>query len=256
MPASPTYTPILPAEVDADSPLTAALAFRWTFNAISIMEGSPTARAEGMGVWIEKSPSGAPYPAVDRQTGILTDATDPSLVLTPDGLGSVQWSAKTYFTAYNASLQANSLGTSQNASLAAEAGSGWGGIGSSTPEIVGGRKLVQGANPSRVVLSCFVSKAFTVPGTQNPYGETTNYTWEVRLYRKRGGSYTLLRSFSQSGTLSLVESPLTHTLSAPLDTIVFDAMTNDSYHIESSYIFGSLQAVAAAIDNLKIFSAN
>ncbi len=84
MPTSPIYTPINNSEIDADSPLTAALAFRWTFNPVSIMQGSPTARAAGMGVWVEKRPN----PGDPLQTALLTDSTDTSLCVSPDGSGS------------------------------------------------------------------------------------------------------------------------------------------------------------------------
>jgi hypothetical protein len=87
--ASPIYAPINDNEIESGDPITVSLGLRWAKNYLSVIQGSPSARAAGLGVWIAKTPGvGDP-----EQTGILTDATDTSLRLAPDGAGSVVWSA-------------------------------------------------------------------------------------------------------------------------------------------------------------------
>lgn len=92
MPASPVYAPINTNEIESGDPITVSLGLRWAFNYLSVIQGSPSARAAGLGVWVQKSPTGATFPAVDAQTGIITDCLDPEAHLAPDGLGSVIWS--------------------------------------------------------------------------------------------------------------------------------------------------------------------
>jgi hypothetical protein len=93
MPASPIYSPINDSEIESGDPITVSLGLRWAFNYLSVIQGSPSARAAGLGVWIDKSPTGAAYPAADMQSGIFTDCMDINSVLQPNGTGGVQWSS-------------------------------------------------------------------------------------------------------------------------------------------------------------------
>ena len=93
MTASPTYAPILDSELQSSKPATSSCVFRFRDNPLAIMQGAPTSRGAGLGVWVDKSPTGLPYPGSDMQTGIITDCLDVGVFLQPDGLGGVHWSS-------------------------------------------------------------------------------------------------------------------------------------------------------------------
>jgi hypothetical protein len=94
--ASPIYAPINDNEIESGDPITVSLGLRWAKNYLSVIQGSPSARAAGLGVWIAKTPGvGDP-----EQTGILTGETNTSLCLCPDGAGSVVWASRTNLLVY------------------------------------------------------------------------------------------------------------------------------------------------------------
>lgn len=172
--ASPVYTVINASEVDADSPLTASLAFRWTYNPISIMQGSPTARAAGLGVWIAKSPGGVD-PA---QTAILTDAVDPSLRLAPDGAGSVAWSS-TIQASGNLESSGSTSGLLNCTAPSQSAASGH--------AVVGGKNLTQGVAIPRIFL------AFSFRFSDS-FSAETGKTYIITLNRLRGSTTTAIHT--------------------------------------------------------------
>lgn len=82
-----TYAVILDSEVDPESPMTTSLWFRSRDNPLAIFEGDATAIAASKALAIEyDSGSGT-------QTGIITDVTDQTLSLRPDGAGGAEWGA-------------------------------------------------------------------------------------------------------------------------------------------------------------------
>lgn len=86
---SEAYSPISDAEIAVDKPLTASLVARMRDNPLAILKGSPSARAAGLGVFVQKDIGSG------NQNGIQTDNLDTSAVLRPDGLGGVIWSSDT-----------------------------------------------------------------------------------------------------------------------------------------------------------------
>lgn len=80
-----TWSEIFNSEVDPDSPFTTSLATRYRDNPEAIMEGDATALSAGRGVAIEKS----------SQTAVITDTTNTTRFLRPDGSGSVEFAALT-----------------------------------------------------------------------------------------------------------------------------------------------------------------
>ena len=80
-----TYAVILDSEIDPESPMTTSLWFRTRDNPLAIFEGDATAIAASKALAIEyDSGSGT-------QTGIITDVTDQTLSLKPDGSGGAIW---------------------------------------------------------------------------------------------------------------------------------------------------------------------
>lgn len=232
MPASPPYTEITAAEVDADSPLTAALAYRWTFNPLSIMQGSPTARAAGLGVWIQKSPAGDPFPAVDAQTGILTDATDTSLRLAPDGSGSVVW-ASTIFVGGNLT---ETMGTSNLVNMQGNARAS-----SSTVFVFGDKDLQQ--TQAAPIIAVNFSGLFR-------YIVSTGYDWTrshmvFRLHRVRGATDSVIYSTTLNDYFTSIPEESPNPLSIFIGTqfcvnwIFDDSQDDDKYYVDCVYTAGA-----------------
>lgn len=177
MPASPVYSPINPTEIQSGKPITVSLGVRWANNHLSVEQGSPSARAEGLGVWIQKSPSGAPFPAVDAQTGIITDCVDPEARLAPDGFGSVIWSTSRLrglmkYAPYSL-IGAVNL-TAENFTPTPQPGEFY-------CSALAGKRLVTGVSASIVRLFAKVRVQ-----TNN------NATFWTRIVRVRGGVYTTI----------------------------------------------------------------
>lgn len=228
MPASPPYTEIVAAEVDADSPLTASLAYRWTFNPLSIMQGSPTARAEGLGVWIAKTP-GAGDP---EQTGILTDATDTSLRLAPDGAGSVVW-ASTIFIGGNL---IETGGTSNLVNMQGNARA------SSSTVFVFGDKDLQQTQAAPIVAVNF-SGLFR-------YIVAAGYDWNhshmvFRLHRVRGATDSVIYSTTLNDYITIVleDAPYPNEVFVGaqfcVNWIFDDSQDDDKYYIDCAYTAGA-----------------
>lgn len=81
------YADIPNAEVDIDKAVKSSTAKKFRDNPLAALEGDPTAKAAGVGLFIEKDPGAG------LQTGILTDDNDVDKVLTPDGAGGAKWSS-------------------------------------------------------------------------------------------------------------------------------------------------------------------
>lgn len=86
---SESYSPIFDTEIGVDKPLTASLVARMRDNPLAILKGSPSARAAGLGVFVQKDIGAG------NQCGIQTDNMDTTAVLRPDGVGGVVWSSDT-----------------------------------------------------------------------------------------------------------------------------------------------------------------
>lgn len=94
-----TYNVISNSEIDADSPITTSLMTRLRDNPVAIAEGAAHPDA-GSNIFtpriaIDKDPNfdpDDPDPShADKQIAVVTDQTNSSLVLVPDGSGSVEW---------------------------------------------------------------------------------------------------------------------------------------------------------------------
>ena len=200
------YSPILDSELDANSPLTTSLAFRWRDNPIAIIEGSSAARSAGLGVFIAKSPDGI----LPAQTGVLTDATDPSLILTPDGLGSVQWTEKEYCSA--TLLPDGSTWLANNMTTDADSGSG-------VVAVFGSKALIQEVVASRLLFAMNI--LITISG-----GSGASV---LKLLRKRGSTYTTLWT-------SIVYNSEADDFgtSSPLNITITDSLNGDAYILGST----------------------
>jgi hypothetical protein len=86
---SESYAPISDTEIAVDKPLTASLVARMRDNPLAMLKGSPSARAAGLGVFVQKDIGAG------NQCGIQTDNLDTTAVLRPDGAGGVVWSSDT-----------------------------------------------------------------------------------------------------------------------------------------------------------------
>jgi hypothetical protein len=86
---SESYSPISDSEIAVDKPLTASLVARMRDNPLAMLKGSPSARAAGLGVFVQKDIGAG------NQNGIQTDNLDTTAVLRPDGAGGVVWSSDT-----------------------------------------------------------------------------------------------------------------------------------------------------------------
>ena len=79
------FDEITNAELAIDAAAKSSTASKFRDNPEAIMEGDPTAVSAGKGVAIDVDPGGG------SQTAIITDVTDATKVLRPDGAGSVAW---------------------------------------------------------------------------------------------------------------------------------------------------------------------
>jgi hypothetical protein len=80
-----TYDEIPDSELAVDAPVKSSTHEKLRDNPLAALEGDPTAKAENAGLFIEFDGGGG------SQTGILTDETDTSKVLAPDGVGGAEW---------------------------------------------------------------------------------------------------------------------------------------------------------------------
>lgn len=213
MPASPIYSPINDSEIESGDPITVSLGLRWAKNYLSVIQGAPSARDAGLGVWIEKSPGGGD-PA---QTAILTDATDTSLRLAPDGAGSVAWSA-----VVNCSgnlLQDGTLYQGSNTSVSSE---------SSSEIVFGGKKITQEtANTRMQILFSAAVFLYIARGS----------TVTLKLWRKRSGTNTLL----ESKTLEILivtgdigDPASTYSFCFSFNYVLTDCANGDSFFVTMS----------------------
>lgn len=174
---SPIYSPINDSEIESGDPITVSLGLRWAKNYLSVIQGSPSARGAGLGVWIAKSPGGGD----PVQTAILTDETDTSLRLAPDGAGSVAWTA-----VVNCSgnlLPDGSILGAQNTTAPVES--------NPTDGVVfSGHRIQQSTANSRMLV--IFSGECTIQHQINDPQQWQTAT--ATLYRKRGGSSVALAS--------------------------------------------------------------
>ena len=82
-----TYDAIPDSEIDIDKSVKSSTGKKFRDNPEAITQGDPTALAAGEGVAIDFDFGSGP------QTAVITDETDQTKVLAPDGAGGVEWSS-------------------------------------------------------------------------------------------------------------------------------------------------------------------
>lgn len=218
--ASPIYAPILTSEIESGDPITVSLGLRWAFNYQSVIEGSSSAKTAGMGLWIEKSPSGAPYPAADRQTGILTDCLNTDARLAPDGLGGVEWTT----SVVKAFLENPVVHGGGNPVFATGV---VGHVKTTSPSgghVFAGYELeVPGPASLLKVLYCGTVQ----PGSGNTFG--------LALFRHRGGSETSLMQLTIQDASSAAWTPASYLF------WITDHVAGDRYYLSNENYNGSFR---------------